>query len=448
MKTRLNLAYFGWLFLCAALLMWSLWSLAQPPSSELPPESAPPASTPDLPGTSGLSAVTERMLEQHRDVLTFGLHRVTALQSAWLGQPLWKYLAALLYLGLALASTRVLNWLITGRLRRWAARTATLVDDLLIEIVQGPIKVIVFVILLHLGLRMMTWSPTVERYISLALQIAVAWSLTYMTIKAVHVLITYWQKKLSAQPDRVLDDRLLPLLQRVITGVILIIAVLVTCDNLGIKITSILAGLSVGGLALGLAAQDTVANFIGAMAIFTDKPFQIGDRVQFDNLDGVVEQIGLRSTRIRNLDGHLITVPNKTIGSASITNISRRPHIRTIMNIGITYNTPAEQIHQARAILEEVYRSHPMTKDLWIAFDRFADFYLNIKIIHWWNGTDFKAYFDGMHELNVRVKERLDAAGIHFAFPTQTVYLRQDSDWRLSSGPPTPSPARPAGATG
>lgn len=433
MRTRLKLAYFGWLSLCAAVLVWSLWSQAQTP----PPAGSAPADT-AVPVARGLGAATDRMIEQHRDLLTFGLNRVRALEVEWLGQPLWKYLAALIYLGLALASTKVLNWLITGQLRRWAAKTSSLLDDLFIEIIQGPIKVVVFVVLLHIGLRMMTWSAGVERYISIALQIAVAWSLTYMAIKAVQVVINFWQKKLSSQPDRVLDDRLLPLLRRVLTGVIVIIAILVTCDNLGIKITSILAGLSIGGLALGLAAQDTVANFLGALAIFMDKPFQLGDRVKFDSVDGIVELIGLRSTRVRNLDGHLITIPNKTVSNATITNISRRPHIRTIMTIGITYDTPAPRVQEARAIIEEVYRSHPMTKDLLVGFDKFAEFYLNITIIHWWNGTVYKDYFAGMHELNVRLKERLDAAGISFAFPTQTVYLRQDSDWHLAGLPPVP----------
>jgi MscS family membrane protein len=146
------------------------------------------------------------------------------------------------------------------------------------------------------------------------------------------------------------------------------------------------------------------------------------------------------------LDGHLVTIPNKTVGNAAITNISKRPHIRTIMTIGITYDTPGHRVQEAKALLEEIYRSHPKTKDLIVGFDKFAEFYLNLNIIHWWNGTDFKEYFAGMHELNVKVKERLDAARISFAFPTQTLYLRQDSEWRVSGSMGVPPSATNAAA--
>jgi len=200
-------------------------------------------------------------------------------------------------------------------------------------------------------------------------------------------------------------------------------------------ITAAIAGLSVGGLALGLAAQDTVANLFGAVAIFIDKPFRIGDRIQLDSVDGVVETIGLRSTRMRNLDGHLITVPNKTMGTATIINITRRPNIKTVMNIGITYDTPTDKVKSALQILEEIYRGHSMTADVWISFNKFADFSLNILVIHWWNSTDYKAYLAGMQEMNLSLKRRFDEQGIGFAFPTQTLYVKQDSEWRLDGAP-------------
>ena len=211
-----------------------------------------------------------------------------------------------------------------------------------------------------------------------------------------------------------------------------VVAVLVTSQNLGFNITAALAGLSVGGLALGLAAQDTVANLFGAVAIFIDKPFRMGDRITLENIDGVVETIGLRSTRIRNLDGHLITVPNKTMGNATITNITLRPNIKTVMNIGITYDTSTDQLKHALQILEEIYRGHSMTSDVWISFDKFADSSLNILVIHWWNSTDYKAYLAGMQDMNLAIKKRFDQERIGFAFPTQTLYVKQDSEWRLN----------------
>ena len=201
--------------------------------------------------------------------------------------------------------------------------------------------------------------------------------------------------------------------------------VLVTADSLGLKITGAIASLSVGGLALGLAAQDTAANLFGTVAVFVDKPFRIGDRIQVSGVDGTVEAIGLRSTRVRSLEGHLITVPNKTMGNTAITNISRRDTIKTEMNFGLTYETTTEQLRRALAILEEVYRAHPMTFDLWVGFNKFADSSLNILVIHWWKETEPKAHLQGMQDLNLEIKQRFDEAGIEFAFPSQTHYVKQ-----------------------
>jgi len=125
--------------------------------------------------------------------------------------------------------------------------------------------------------------------------------------------------------------------------------------------------------------------------------------------------VGMRSTRIRNPDGHVITVPNKTMGNAAITNISQRPNIKTVMNFALVRNLSPEKIHEALKILDEVYRHNPMTQDAWISFNQFAGANINIQVVHWWKGTDYQKYLSGMQEMNLAVKQRFDAAGIGFA---------------------------------
>ena len=215
-----------------------------------------------------------------------------------------------------------------------------------------------------------------------------------------------------------------PFISKVGKTALVIAAVMLTAENLGWEIKSLLAGLSVGGLALGLAAQDTVANLFGAVAIFLDKPFHIGDRIKVEDVDGTVEGIGLRSTRVRNLDGHHVTIPNKLMGNAIITNITRRPTIKTEMNLGLTYDTPMEKVKRATLILEEIFQTNPRTADLIISFNKFADSALNILVVHIWNGTDAKTHFAEMQALNLQIKQRFDAEKIEFAFPTQTIHLK------------------------
>ena len=416
------------------------YAIAQGTNAPPDPSSAASGTTTTSTTEQFLPAAKAAAQEAKEWMLTFGLDRVPILSELKIGSVhIWKLLASGIYIVLALFSSKVIDWLVTDRLKVWAARTETVLDDLLLQLLHGPIKVVSFVILLHVGLRLFRWPPWVEDYLSKGLRLVVAWSLTYMVLKGTDLLVEYWKTRVAAEEDRAINDQFLPLLRKSIKAFVVVVAILITSQNLGVNITSILASLSIGGLALGLAAQDTVANLFGAVAIFLDKPFRIGDRIQLDSIDGTVETIGLRSTRVRNLDGFLITIPNKTMGGASITNVTRRPRIKTVINVGITYDTPRPKIERALAILREVYGNHPMTSEVLVGFDKFLDSSLNLLVVHWWKSTDFPHYLAGLQEMNLQLKERFDAEGIPFAFPSRTVYLRQDSTWNIGHAAPVPN---------
>lgn len=362
------------------------------------------------------------------NALTFGLDRVDFLRERTvLEQPLWKYLASLIYILLAFYVAKAMDVVVNVWLKRLAARTETKYDDLILELLRGPVKVIAFVIFLNIGLGIFDWPERAQLFLSRMLIVVVACSVTYVVLKFIDLLLGIWQEKIVSPQDKAFAEHLIPFISKVAKTAIVIAAILLTAENLQWEIKSLLAGLSVGGLALGLAAQDTVANLFGAVAIFLDKPFHIGDRIRVETVDGTVETIGLRSTRIRNLDGHHVTVPNKLMGNAIITNITRRPTIKTEMNIGLTYDTPAEKVKRATTLLAEIFHANPKTADLIISFNKFADSALNILVVHVWSGTDGKAHFAEMQEMNLKIKERFDAEKIEFAFPTQTVYLKNET---------------------
>ena len=304
----------------------------------------------------GGDAVTgSRGRDQHAELkaagqhvwLTFGLDHVPGLQFEVMGNPLWQYLAFLIYVVLAFYVSKLLDWLIQVQLRKWAAKTKTQFDDLILELLRGPIKVIAFVLLLHVGLRLFAWPEWTATFISNGLKIIVACSLTYIAVKFVDLMVGLWQQRTQAAQEGLVDHQLFPIIRKTLKIFVVVVAVLVTTQNLGMNVTGLLASLSIGGLAVGLAAQDTLSNLFGAVAIFADKPFRVGDRIQLDTVDGTVEAIGLRSTRVRNLDGHLVTIPNKTLANANIVNVSKRPNIKTVMNIGVTYDTSAERVERA-----------------------------------------------------------------------------------------------------
>lgn len=360
------------------------------------------------------------------------------------GNELWKYLFSLIYIFLAFYVSKLLDYLTRVWLKKWAARTKTKFDDLVLELLNGPVKVVAFMIFLRIGLDVFAWPEMVQKILAKGFTVIVAVSLTYMVLKFIDLLMGYWRQRAEAHEDQAFNKQLFPIIRKSLKVFVIVVAAMVTLDNLGVNITAAIASLSIGGLAVGLAAQDTLANLFGGIAIFLDKPFKIGDRIQIDAVDGAVETIGLRSTRVRNLNGHLVTIPNKTMGNATITNIAARERIKTEMNLGLTYDTPAEKVRLALKIIKEIFGGHPMTADLVMSFNKFESSSLNILVVHWWKDADFLASLGGLQEMNLALKERFDKEGISFAFPTQTIYMKQDSEWRLKTESVPPDLVPPA----
>jgi len=359
--------------------------------------------------------------------LTFGLNHIEWLQAKPLaGIPLWQFFASIIYIFLAFYVSKFLDFFIRERLQKWAEKTETKFDDILINLLRGPVKVVSFVILLHIGMEVYSWPAGFSRFLSSALKIVVALSITYVLLKAVDAAIGVWREKTTTPENEQFSRQLLPLIGKTLKVFMVIVVLLVTSQNLGLNVTGLIASLSIGGLAIGLAAQDTLANLFGAVAVLVDRPFKVGDRVQLESVDGTVESIGFRSTRIRNLDGHLVTVPNKTMGNATITNITLRPNLKTVMNFGLTYDTPPEKIERAEAIIRETFQG-PMTADLLVTFDKFTDSTLNIQVLYWWKGVEYKDFLSTVQKANLTVLRRFAEEKIEFAFPSTTVYLRQES---------------------
>lgn len=406
MKIKFETMFRAFLLVIVLTLTWGIWASTQTTNKTAAVSTnGPPLLVADL----------ER-LEAHP--LTFGLdHHASLREVHFLGEPLWKYLASLIYIGLAFCMAKLIDMATTLWLKRLAKRAESKLGHLLLDLLRGPIKVVAFVVLLGIGLNLFEWSATAKLYSSKGLILVVAGSLTYLAVKVIDLLVEIWQRRKEQDGDQKFDGQLFALIRRSLAGFVIMVGVLVTAQNLGINITAAITSLSIGGLAVGLAAQDTLANLFGAVDVFSDRSFRVGDQIKLDGAEGQVVAVGLRSTRVRNPDGYLVTIPNKTIGNAIITNQTRRADIKTEMKLVLAYTMPASKVKRALALLREIYGGNPMTKDVWISFNQFADAGLSIMIVHWWRGADYQKYLAGLQEMNLAVKERFDAEGITFAEP-------------------------------
>lgn len=355
---------------------------------------------------------------------TFGLDNISALQGSLAGHPLWQYVASFVWVLLAFVLAYVVDWVMSRVLRRLTAKTKTDLDDKLLEILHKPVKLVVALLVLSMGIHVFAWPEWVEKIIAPVFVLIVAGTIIYVAVRMVDLLLAFVEERFLSS-DAQLAKMMLPVLGKTFKVFVGIIGVLTTAQYLGLPITSVLAGLGVGGIAVALAAQNTLANVFGSITILTDRPFRVGDRIQIDKYDGMVEQIGLRSTRLRTLEGHLVVIPNKVVADSSISNISMRPNIRQLMTISLVYDTPPEKIREAVTILREIFQKHPNTHDALVYWKDYAASSLDIFIVYWCKTTDFKVFLASLEEINLEIKKRFDAAGLDFAFPTQTIHLQQ-----------------------
>jgi len=253
----------------------------------------------------------------------------------------------------------------------------------------------------------------------------------YQFVTVVDVRLSQWAKT----TDSSIDDILVPLFGKTLRIFTVILAGIFMIQNLtGVKIGPLLASLGIGGLAVALAAKDSIANFFGTLTILFDKPFQVGDRIVIDDYDGVVEDVGFRSTRIRLLTGHLVTIPNEKVVNSGLENIGKRPNIRWLNNIGITYDTPPEKIENAVAIIREIIADHEgMHPDFppRVYFNGFNEWSLNILVVAWYHPPEYWDFQEWVQRTCLEITRRFSEEGIDFAFPTRTLHLANDAKRQL-----------------
>ncbi len=252
---------------------------------------------------------------------TFGLDRVGALQGELGGYPLWQYAASLLWVILAFVFAAIVDFLMAHQLRKLTAKTKTDLDDKLLDILRRPVKAVVMLLTLNVGIQMFQWPDWAEKILSTLFVIAVAITVVYVAMRLVDLVASFAEAKFFAADDY-LARLVVPVLAKSLKVFVIIIGALTAAQYLGLPITSIIAGLGIGGIAVALAAQNTLANIFGTITILADRPFRVGDYIKIDKFEGTVETIGLRSTRLRTPDGHVLTIPNKMIADAPIGNVS------------------------------------------------------------------------------------------------------------------------------
>ena len=334
----------------------------------------------------------------------------------------WFY--SLLFLLGGVVLSKIIYWVFRAVVKKLTAKTKNTLDDALVEMIEKPVIFSIIILGAWMGFNRLHFSVTADTVMNHAFTFLLIWTITWLLVRAVDAIFSELIVPLAEKTENTFDYQIVPVLRKGLKGLLWIMCVIVGLDNAGFDIMALIAGLGIGGLALALAAQDTVKNVFGGVMIFIDKPFKIGDRVLIDGNDGFVTEVGIRSTRIKTLLNRIITIPNSRFAESSIENISAEPHRKVVVNLGLTYDTPPDRMELAMSILNGIVDSNQdsLMPDRIISFNNFGDFNLGILFIYYIKKeADILAT---QSKVNLEILHKFNDNKLEFAFPTQTIYKK------------------------
>jgi MscS family membrane protein len=328
-----------------------------------------------------------------------------------------------LFLAAAILLRRLVTTIIFNLLKRLAAKTETTLDDKLFPALEAPVATFVMVTGIFAALKVLKLSETVDRSIGYGSTVAFSLVIFWGLLRAFNAILDHASE--MAKERQMGVAAFMPWIKKTLVALFVVIGVLITIQSLGYNVSTILSGLGIGGLAFALAAQDTIANLFGSLVVAIDQPFKVGETVKIGANTGTVEEIGLRSTKIRLVDKSLVVIPNKLVSSEAITNLSRFTQRRIEQVIGINYDATPEQL---RFIVEDIRQcilaeAAVDTNSVMVFFRDLSASSLDLWIVYVAQGPDFQQSLALKQRVNLEIMRLVAARGLMFAFPSSVMHL-------------------------
>ncbi len=349
----------------------------------------------------------------------------------------WFITAGIILVSLVVA--KLLYLFISKVIKRLTRKTETKLDDIIVDKIEEPL-VFGFVIAgIWYGLNFLTQSEGFGVFIHKVYYILIIFNVTWMFVRLLDALVEEYIVPAVEKSNNAIDDQILPLVRKGIRITLWLVAAILAVNNAGYDVGALIAGLGIGGLAFALAAQDLVKNLFGGFTIFTDKPFAIGERIKVAGYDGTIEDIGIRSIRMRTLEGRTVIIPNSDVANGAIENVTSEPSRKVVSTLGLTYDMDDTKIQQAIDILKDIAANNdklleiPLDEDaeegakpekkIIVAFSGFGDFSLNVLFIYYIQKDE--SYITVQNDINFSILREFNKNKIEMAFPTQTIITNQ-----------------------
>lgn len=352
------------------------------------------------------------------------------LDQTFAGITLLQFATVFVLLFMALLLKKMIAHLFTKIIFKAAQKTSGKMDDMLLKSLNKPAEFLIVVLGIYISIEVLhlpTEPNNIDQIARNLVQVLLTFTFGWFCFNAVS-LLELWLGHWAGRTESVLDDQLVPFIRKSLRIFIVFLAILMLVQNLGYSISGLLASLGLGGLAVALAAKDSLSNIFGSIMILLDRPFLVGDWIKAGDLEGTIDEIGFRSTRIRTFAKTQITIPNSVLMNMAIDNYSRMPKRRIKLSVGLTYDTTPKQMRQAVADIKQMLRSHPaIDQDFFLVnFTDFGASSLDIMVYCFTTSTVWTEYLEAREDICLRIMDLLEKIGVEIAFPSQTLYLHQE----------------------
>lgn len=322
----------------------------------------------------------------------------------------------------ALIVLRLVEQVLIVRLAKLTTMTSTILDDMLVQALRKTKLLYLVIVSIFVGAGFLTLDDRVRTILWKATVIAtLIQSGIWISVALMVWLKSYRARQLEQDAASVMTMSALGFLARLVLWSIIVLLIL---DNLGIDVTALVAGLGIGGVAVALAVQNILGDLFASLSIVLDKPFVIGDFVIVDDLMGAIENIGIKTTRVRSLSGEQLIFSNADLLGSRIRNYGRMEQRRVAFALGVTYETSLEQLEEIPKIVREAVEAQEKTRFDRSHFFAYGDFSLDFETVYYVLGADYNLYMDIQQAINLRIFRRFAEEGIEFAYPTRTLHLR------------------------
>ncbi len=342
------------------------------------------------------------------------------LDRVYLGNSVLDYVVALAVIIIGVIAIKVFKVVIVRRLKRLAQKTQTKFDDFLIRIIKKVAVPLFYLAFFYFALAALNLTAQVQGVVNKVFLAIVIFSIA----RFVNLLVIYgFTNYLKKHGQDIALEKSLNTTLKIIKFLIWSFALIFFMDNLGFKVSAVIAGLGVGGIAIGLAAQAVLKDLFSYFSIIFDRPFEVGDFIIVGDLLGTVEYIGAKTTRLRSLGGEQLIFSNTDLTDSRIKNYKRMERRRVLFQLGVVYQTSYEKLQQIPDVIKNIIEGVEDTAFDRTHFSSYGDFSLAFEVVYYVVGSDYNKYMDIQQEINLALFKEFEARGIEFAYPTQTLYI-------------------------